>query len=114
MRIKKELNVQIGERIKAARENVSVTQETLAERTDVSPQYISDLERGVVGVSVPTLRRICMVLGVSSDQLLFGTPSAEEFLPIAEKCRSLSGIQYRNLCEIIEKYIEAVAPPKAP
>lgn len=43
MRIKKELNVQIGEQIKTAREAVKMTQEALAERIDVSPQYISDL-----------------------------------------------------------------------
>ena len=48
MREKKEINVQIGEQIKLARENAKLTQEQFAERIDVSPQYVSDLERGVV------------------------------------------------------------------
>ena len=73
MRVKKEHNIQIGEQIKAAREQAKLTQEQLSERVDVSPQYISDLERGVVGISIPTLKRLCTILGVSSDQLLFGT-----------------------------------------
>ena len=38
MREKKEINVQIGERIKLARENAKLTQEQFAERIDVSPQ----------------------------------------------------------------------------
>lgn len=45
MRVKKEINIQIGERIKAARELCGYTQEQLAEAIEVSPQYISDLER---------------------------------------------------------------------
>ena len=73
MRVKKEINIQIGEQIKTAREQAKLTQEQLAERVDVSPQYISDLERGVVGISIPTLKRVCITLGVSSDQSLFGT-----------------------------------------
>ena len=73
MRVKKEINIQIGEQIKSAREQAKLTQEQLAERVDVSPQYISDLERGVVGISIPTLKRVCITLGVSSDQILFGT-----------------------------------------
>ena len=46
MRAKKEINIQIGEQIKAARERAKMTQESLAERIEVSPQYVSDLERG--------------------------------------------------------------------
>ena len=49
MREKKQLNIEIGERIKDAREQKGRTQEWLAEQIGVSPQYISDLERGVVG-----------------------------------------------------------------
>lgn len=108
MRIKKEINIEIGERIKAAREDFRMTQEALAERIDVSPQYISDLERGVVGVSIATLKRLCLVLGVSSDLILFGSGSADDFSAITEKCRGLSDRHRRIILEIVEKYIEAV------
>ncbi len=56
MREKKEINIQIGEQVKKAREQASLTQEQLAEQIEVSPQYVSDLERGVVGISIPTLK----------------------------------------------------------
>ena len=108
MRVKKEINIQIGEQIKQAREQAKFTQEQLAERIDVSPQYISDLERGVVGVSVATLKRICTVLGVASDQILFGKDSESRAAAIAERCRSLNEQQFLLLMEICEKYVAAI------
>lgn len=75
MKEKKQINVQIGGRIRIAREAAGYTQEHFAELIDVSVQYTSDLERGVVGTSIPTLIKICEALHVSSDYLLFGRTS---------------------------------------
>lgn len=108
MRVKKEINIQIGEQIKKAREQALLTQEQFAERIDVSPQYVSDLERGVVGVSISTLKRICIVLGVSSDQILFGSETKNRAAAIAEKCRPLSENQYILLSDIVDRFVEAV------
>ncbi|MCI6957054.1 MAG: helix-turn-helix transcriptional regulator [Clostridiales bacterium] len=108
MRVKKEINIQIGEQIKRAREKAMLTQEQFAERIDVSPQYVSDLERGVVGVSIATLKRVCTVLSVSSDQILFGFETENRAVAIAEKCESLSENQYMLLSDIVSKFVEAV------
>lgn len=108
MRVKKEINIQVGEQIKKARESAKVTQEQFAEAIDVSPQYISDLERGVVGASLSTIRRICTTLHISSDQILFGMLPIERTAVISEKCKNLSNEQFRILLEIVDKYIEAV------
>ncbi len=70
MKERKQLNILMGERIRVARESAGLTQENLADVIDVSPQYVSDLERGVVGTSIPTLIKICDCLSVSSDYLL--------------------------------------------
>lgn len=71
MRAKKEINVQIGERVKMARERNGLTQEQFAELINKTPQFVSDLERGVSGISLDTLRLICVELGITSDSLLF-------------------------------------------
>ena len=107
MRIKKESNIQMGERIKAAREGAALTQEQLAERIEVSPQYVSDLERGVVGVSIPTLKRLCLALTVSSDSILFGGET-ELTTALAEKCRGLTDEQLRLLLTIVDSYTRAI------
>lgn len=70
--MKKDLNIDIGKRIRSAREHTGLTREELAERIDVTPRFVADVERGSVGISVPTLMRICEVLHVSSDSLLWG------------------------------------------
>lgn len=108
MREKKEINVQIGERIKFARESLKITQEQLAEKVDVSPQYISDLERGVVGISIATLKRVCIVLCVSSDQILFGKEVDSNIIAITERCRGLNNNQIMILSEIINKFVAAI------
>ena len=72
MKERKEINIQIGKRIQATRESFGYTQEKMAEKVGVSIQYISDLERGVVGTSVPTLIKICNTLCASSDYILMG------------------------------------------
>lgn len=110
MRQKKEINVQLGQRLKAAREARGLTQEMLAEKVDVSAQYISDVERGMVGVSLSTLKRLCLMLQVSSDQLLFGAGQELTFAPLEEKCQSLSARQQQLLTEIIQAFLEAVEP----
>lgn len=69
---KKELNYEIGKRIKTARERAGYTQEKFAEIIDRSVQFISDLERGKFGPSIQTLIRISNALYVSTDFLLLG------------------------------------------
>ena len=108
MRAKKEINIQIGERIKLAREDRQLTQEQLAEAIDVSPQYISDLERGVVGISIPTLKRLCTHLRVSSDRILFDRQTEACAAAIGEKCSSLSDSQFRMVMDVIDRFLSAV------
>lgn len=45
----------IGKRIRCERERVRMTREYLSEQIDVTPRFLADVERGYVGVSVPTL-----------------------------------------------------------
>lgn len=111
MREKKEINIQIGEQVRAAREQACITQEQLAERIEVSPQYVSDLERGVVGVSLSTLKKICVSLCVSSDQILFSAPHSAGALLVAERCRDLNDSQLAHLSKIIDIFIDAVKNP---
>ena len=108
MRSKKELNVQIGQEVRNARDRARLTQEQLAERLDCSPQYVSDLERGVVGISIPMLRNLCMELGITSDSILFSEDSTYNLNIISERCKTLSEDQFKLLLGIIRNFIEAI------
>lgn len=108
MREKKEVNIQIGEQVRIAREQAKLTQEALAEKIEVSPQYVSDLERGVVGISIPTLKRACVALGVSSDQILFGTVSENRNAAIEKRCANLSDKDFAALLDIVDVFSAAI------
>ena len=77
---KKEINLEIGKRIKVSREKMGYTQEKFTERIDRSVQYVSDLERGKVGPSIQTLIHISQTLCVKNanqnTKLLLGTSTA--------------------------------------
>lgn len=70
-----DLSKQLGERIKRIRKAAKLTQERLAERTNLSVEYISRLERGVAQPSFGTLAAIATSLNVSiKDFFDFGGP----------------------------------------
>ena len=54
-----ELNyVEIGKRIKIKRKELKLTQEKLSEIIDVSPSYVSEIERGTSISSLATIAKI--------------------------------------------------------
>lgn len=68
----------IGNRIRRAREDKGITQETLAESMEVSNAYISKIERGRTPVNLENLDKICTVLETSTDYILRGTNTTTE------------------------------------
>lgn len=65
-------------RIRKAREDMGYTREKFAEKLDVSVSYLAELERGRTGISVKMLIKVCSVLGLSADYVLFGTERTED------------------------------------
>ena len=65
-------------RIRKAREDMGYTREKFAEKLDVSVSYLAELERGRTGISVKMLIKVCNVLGLSADYILFGTERTED------------------------------------
>ena len=63
----------IGKRIKIARINQDMTQETVADKIGVTPQHVSNIETGNSSVSLTTLVAIANLLKVSADELLCDT-----------------------------------------
>ena len=109
MREKKELNVRIGNQIRAAREAAGLTQDRFAELVSLATKNVSDIERGVVGISVGTLIRICETLSISSDSILFGEETGNDAHSISERLNNLPPEQFEIAVDIINKLFEAFA-----
>ena len=75
-------------RIRKAREDAGYTREKFAELLDVSVSYLAEVERGRTNVSVKTLIKICKLLGLSADYVLFGE-SRNEDAELLEKLHRL-------------------------
>jgi transcriptional regulator with XRE-family HTH domain len=60
----------IGAAARAARNRAKLTQADVAERVGVATEVYGRMERGCSMPSVPTLRKVALVLGVSTDELL--------------------------------------------
>lgn len=64
--------VEIGKRIQNRRKEMALTQEKLSEIVDVSPSYISEIERGSSIASLATICKIVNALECSLDYIVFG------------------------------------------
>lgn len=97
---KKPLNVEIGKRVRLAREQAGITREKLAEYVEVTPRFVADIERGSVGISVPNLKKLCEVLHVSSDFILWGKPDNK--ISIDERLKNIDN----DFLEAIDKMVQ--------
>ena len=109
MQEKKQINIEICARIKDEREKAGLTQEKFSELIGLGPKSVSAFERGTVGISFTTLKKICQVLSVSSDQILFGQREENEndLSELSRRLERLSPRQYAIAEEIVLKLLEA-------
>ncbi len=94
----------IGARIKKARLDKKYTQEYVAEAIDVSCQHISDIERGINGISLSTLMDICKVLDTDADYILFGTMTRDNHNPLNKYLSQMTPQQSMYAEEILIAY----------
>ena len=60
----------LGDKLRAAREAVGLTQERLAFKAGVHRTYVSLLERGIKSPTIDVFFRICKSLGVSPSKII--------------------------------------------
>ena len=68
-------NIEIGERIRSLREQMSLNREKFSELIDISEVFLGQIERGECSLSLKTLSRIIYHTGTSADYILYGKES---------------------------------------
>ena len=72
----------LGDAARAARLRLGLTQAEVAKKVRLKSGVYGRVERGMMRPSVPTLRRMCETLGISSDVLLsLGAQASEATAP---------------------------------
>ena len=97
---RKELNIQIGGRIRLIREAQGKTREQIAEMAEISPQFLFDIETGKKGMTSQTIINIAMALHVTTDFLLLGSVT-----PMAKIVNDLEGLLPEDL-NLAEQFIK--------
>lgn len=101
--------VEIGKRIKRKRNEFHMTQEKLAEEIDVSPSYISEIERGTSISSLATIFNIATVLELNLDYLICGiTPNNVDstFAEIVQSLPENNRKLYLDICKNISETLK--------
>ncbi len=108
-RVERPLAMTLGGAALGARTRAGLTQAEVARRVGVQLEVYGRIERGEMFPSVPTLRRLCVTLGIGSDALLGLEGALEpkggedrELRRLASAAKGLSVAQLRLLHRLAE------------
>jgi len=104
---RKDLNVLVGANIKREREKAGFTQDQFSELLGIGSKSLSSVERGVVGVSLATLLRICDILHISANALLYEQSRKNDVDSIALQLESLSAEQFEIASDVMTNLMKA-------
>ncbi len=101
-------NAEIGARIKEIRLKRNMTQEVLSEKAGIcSPQQMSNIERGLAGLSIARLKDVCKILDVDADYILFGITSKNAGTVLNTYLSQMTDEQIANLLDIVKVYAKS-------
>ena len=99
-----EINLlEIGKRITERRKKLGMTQETMAEKGDLTPQFVSYAESGKRAMRPENVIKLAKALEVSADYLLTGDIVDKDMLILSDKLRTLSPEMLRIVENIIDE-----------
>ncbi|WP_305117570.1 helix-turn-helix domain-containing protein [Acutalibacter muris] len=108
----KDINIEIGARIKQQRKAQSLSREELAKLSGYSTNFVQEVERGRSGLSSESMRALSVALKTSADSLLFGC-EAEDFSYVARLLATVPADKRKHIIRIIEEAVECTQPLEA-
>ncbi len=96
---------EMGERIMQRRKKLGLTQEALAELSELTTQFVSYAESGKRGMRPENLMKVAAALGVSTDYLLTGDIIDKDKLLLSEKLDKLTPQQVRIVENVVDECI---------
>ena len=99
---------EFGRRLRNLRKEANLTQEELAEKADISPTFLGEVERGQKIMGLDKFISIVKALGISADYILCNElPTGEPYVfdEITEKLKKLNPKQRKTILDIVDSYI---------
>ena len=104
---RKDLNVLVGANVKREREKAGFTQDQFSELLGIGSKSLSSIERGVVGVSLAMLLRICDMLHISANVLLYEQTQKNDVDSIALQLKMLNTEQFEIASDVMTNLMKA-------
>ncbi len=100
----------IGKRIQECGKKKGLTQEELSEVIDISPHYLSALERGIYNIKLETLVKILNTLGISEDEVfcdVVDKSSAVSASRLSERLKALPEDEQERILAVVDAMINS-------
>ena len=94
------------------RKKLGLTQEALAELSELTTQFVSYAEAGKRGMRPENLMKVAAALGVSTDYLLTGDIIDKDKLLLSEKLEKLTSQQVRIVENVVDECIALYSKDK--
>lgn len=92
----------IGQRIKNSRREKELTQEVFSELLGVSIEHLSRIETGSCRPSLQLIEKICRILEISEESLMFGNSNTRNCSELANKIACLPPEKQQAISLIID------------
>lgn len=96
---------EVGQRIMELRKSMGLTQAELAEKSDLTTQFVSYAESGKRAMRPENLMKVSAALGVSTDYILTGDIIDKDKIRMSEKLDKLTVPELRIVENIIDECI---------
>jgi transcriptional regulator with XRE-family HTH domain len=97
---------EMGRRVNEKRKEMRLSQEDVAEMTDVSKQTISLIERGLQEPGAKITAKLAKALNVSADYLLTGERTDADLQILERRLKNMDERQYRFLENVITEFAD--------
>lgn len=97
---------EMGQRILQRRQELGLTQEELAEKGNMTPQFVSYAELGKRAMRPENVIKMAAALEVSTDYLLTGEITDKDTLLLSKKLNNLSPTQLKIIENIVDECID--------
>lgn len=102
-------NIEFGKRIRTMREYQNLSREKLAEMSNISTQFLADIENGKKGMSALTLKKICSALHITSDSIIFDkTNFISDRQNICDMLNSVPDEKQKEIEDIIKRIVRII------
>lgn len=94
---------EMGQRMIERRRKLGLTQEALAEKADLTAQFVSYAEAGKRAMRPENLLKVAAALEVSADYLLTGDIIDKDLILLSDKLKKLTPAQIRIVENLIDE-----------